>query len=194
MAHEDDDILTGDVPDPDAEPTAAEKAHAKTFADLVEKTLSGRVPPAMSADDRALLEVTTVIRAASGNVSARLAPGKQRSIVEDALRQAVGGGPATSMPGVTSIESARSKRLPWVIAGAASLVAAAAVILMLVRTAPQHAPVAHMPSTWTSRPADQLIGPIARERAGDASARIDTIFADRMDGYRDRRLSRGGKR
>ncbi len=30
--------------------------------------------------------------------------------------------------------------------------------------------------------------------AGDASSRIDYIFADRMDGYRDRRLSRGGKR
>lgn len=189
----DDDILTGPVPDPDAEPTASEKAHAKTFADLIDKTLSGRVPPAMSADDRALLEVATVIRAASGNVP--LAPGKQRSIVEDALRQAVGGAAATSLPGVTPITSARRRWLPWAIASGSSLVAAAAIALLVVRTPPETTPsVAETPTTWTSRPADSLIGPIARERAGDASARIDTIFADRLDGYRERRLSRGGKR
>ena len=38
-----------------------------------------------------------------------------------------------------------------------------------------------------------LVGPIARDHAGDASARIDYIFADRLDGFRERRLSpRGG--
>lgn len=190
MANE-DDILNAPIPDPDAEPTASEKAHAKKFADLIDKTLAGRVPPAMSTDDRALLEVATVIRAASGNVP--LAPGKQRSIVEDALRQAVGGA-ATSLPGVTPIASARRRWVPWAIATGSSLVAAAAIALLLVRT-PTSKPVAfEPPSTWTSRPADDLIGPIARERAGDASARIDTIFADRLDGYRERRLSRGGKR
>ena len=69
MATDDDDILTGLVPDPDAEPTAAERAKARTFAELVDKTLAGRTPPpALSADERALLEVATVIRAASGNV------------------------------------------------------------------------------------------------------------------------------
>ena len=190
MAHDDDDFLTSPVPDADADASPSERAHARTFAELVDKTLTGRTPPAMSAEDRALLEVATVIRAASGNV--QLAPGKQRSIVEDALRQAVGG-PATSMPGVTPITSGR-KRWPWAITGVASLVAAAAILLLLVR-APKHAPVPPTtPTAWTSRPADPLIGPIAREHAGDASARIDTIFADRMDGYRERRLSRGGKR
>ncbi len=49
-----------------------------------------------------------------------------------------------------------------------------------------------VPATWKSRPADALIGAIARERAGDAATRIDTIFADRLDGYRERRL-RGGR-
>src|SRR5262249_59470758 len=88
MADNDDDVLDGAIPDPDAEPTAAERVHAKTFADLVDKTLAGRTPPAMSADDRALLEVATVIRAASGGLE--LAPSKQRSVIEDALRQAMG--------------------------------------------------------------------------------------------------------
>jgi len=46
-----DDFLTGTVPEPDAEPTAAERAHAKTFAELVDKTLAGKAPAAMSADD-----------------------------------------------------------------------------------------------------------------------------------------------
>jgi len=68
MATQDDDTLTGSVPDPEAEPSSVELAHARRFADLVDKTLTGRTPPAMSADDRALLEVATVIRASHGNV------------------------------------------------------------------------------------------------------------------------------
>src|SRR4029079_2586541 len=63
MATQDDDTLTGPVPDPEAEPTPTELSHARGFAELVDKTLSGRTPPAMSADDRALLEVATVVRA-----------------------------------------------------------------------------------------------------------------------------------
>jgi hypothetical protein len=61
------------------------------------------------------------------------------------------------------------------------------------------AEAAELPARWLSRPADPLIGPIARERAGDASGRIDHIFADRLDGFRERRMTprasgpRGGK-
>src|SRR3954470_8448427 len=87
MATRDDDMLDGRVPAPDEEATPAERAHAKTFADLVDKTLAGRTPAAMSTDDRALLEVATVIRAAAGN--AELAGAKRTSIVEAALRQSV---------------------------------------------------------------------------------------------------------
>jgi hypothetical protein len=204
MATDDTDILTGPVPDPDAEPTAAERAHAKTFAELVDKTLSGRTPPAMSADDRALLEVATVIRATSGGLP--LPAAKQHALIEDVLRQAVGvggGGAGASRSGgsVTPIARGRLRRwAPWVIAGASTLVAAAAVLMFWLRTPPRPAPVAEaVPARWTSRPTDPLIGPIPRERAGDASARIDYIFADRLDGFRERRWSpgapgsRGGK-
>jgi hypothetical protein len=55
MAHDDDDILTAPVPAPDDEAAASERAHAKTFAELVDKALVGRAPAAMSADNRALL-------------------------------------------------------------------------------------------------------------------------------------------
>ncbi len=191
--NEDDDILTGRIPEPDAEAAASERAHARTFAELVDKTLAGRTPPAMSADDRALLEVATVIRAASGNLE--LAEPRRQSIVEDALRQAVGGKASARAGAVTPIARGRLKRwAPWTIAATSMAVAAAAVLLWLraPRHIVDHVPAAAaVPETWTSRPADPLIGPIARDHAGDASARLDTIFADRLDGYRELRL-RGG--
>jgi hypothetical protein len=190
---DDDDILTGSIPAPEDEATPAERAHAKTFAELVDKTLAGRTPAAMSADDRALLEVATVIRAASGN--AELADAKRRSLVEGALRQAIGG-KAVPSGDVTPIAKARSRRTPWIVAGTSMAVAAAAILLWL--GAPRrvhvhvidHAPAA-LQDNWKSRPADPLIGPISRDHAGDASARLDTIFADRLDGYRELRM-RGG--
>ena len=188
---DDDDILTGPVPLPDEEPTAAERAHAKTFAELVDKTLSGRTPPAMSADDRALLEVATVIRAAHGNVE--LAPSKRDAAIEDALRQAIGGvGGATAASGSTPITKGRARRwAPWIVAGTSTLVAVAAILMLWLRV-PPHTDVAQpeVPLEWRSRPADALIGPIAHEHAADASARIDTIFADRLDGYRSRKLAK----
>jgi hypothetical protein len=194
MAPHDDDFLTDPVPEPDAEATPSERAHAKTFADIVDKSLVGRTPVAMSADDRALLEVATVISSANGGMA--LSATKQRSIVEDALRQAVGGVGAGASGSVTPIARGRAKRwVPWAVAAASTLVAAAAVLLLWLR-APQQTTVVHetaqVPASWTSRPADPLVGPIAREHAGDASARIDYLFADRLDGYRERRLS-GGK-
>jgi len=186
---DDNDFLTGPVPEPDAEPTAAERAHAKTFADLVDKTLAGRTPPAMSADDRALLEVATVIRAASGKVE--LPASTKRSLVEDALKQAVGAAaPSTVVP----ITRARRRWLPWTVASVSSAVAAAAIAVLVLRTPPRAvqpgtAAVVPLPLEDRSRPTDSLFGPIARERAGDATSRIDTIFADRLDGYRDRELA-----
>ncbi|HSN25898.1 MAG TPA: hypothetical protein VLT45_06415 [Kofleriaceae bacterium] len=192
---DDNDFLTGPVPEPEAEASPAERAHAKTFADLVEKTLAGRMPrqPVMSADDRALLEVATVIRAASGKVE--LPAQTKRSLVEEALEQAVGGGGASA---VVPLARARRRWVPWTVAAVSSAVAAAAITLLIVRTPPRTAPaptaaVAPLPIDQRSRPTDSLFGPIARDHAGDASSRIDTIFADRLDGYRDRELGRGGK-
>jgi len=197
MATQDDDTLTGSVPDPDTEPSPAELAHARRFAELVDKTLSGRTPPAMSADDRALLEAATVIRATHGSVE--LAPNKQRQVVEDALRQAIGAPPPSSGAAVP-IARARARRwVPWIVAGTSTLVAAAAVAMLWLRVPAGAGPAgsgarrAEVPQEWTSRPADSLVGPIARDHAGDASARIDAIFADRLDGFRARRLARGGK-
>src|SRR5580704_11245058 len=125
-SRDEDDLLTAPVPAPDDEPTAAERAHAKAFAELVDKTLAGRTPPAMNTDDRALLEVATVIRAASGNVE--LATPRRRALIEDALGQAVGtralGASGTL---VTAIRGGRIRRwAPWSVAATSTLVAAAA--------------------------------------------------------------------
>ena len=173
MTDEDD---LGPIPDPDAEPTPAERAHARSFADLVDKAMSGRVPAAMSTEDRALLEVATLIR---GDV--QLSPARQHTLVEDALRQAVGAVPEQVIP----ITRARRTWLPWTITGAMSAVAAAAIAVLALRTPHVTRPI---PTAWKSRPSDALIGKISHERAGDASARLDYIFADRLDGYRDRRF------
>ncbi len=195
----DDDILNAPIPEPDAEATPSERAHARTFAAIIDKTLGGNMPAAMSADDRALVEVATVIRAANGTME--LAPAKARSLIEDALRQAVGS-VASSMSGsVTPISRARDRKwLPWAITAVTTAIAGAAVLVLWLRAPvtkvvyPSTAAAIRLPVSWTSRPTDPLIGPIAREQAGDASARIDYIFADRLDGFRERRLSaRGGK-
>ena len=196
MATDDDDILTGTVPAPEAESTPSERTRAKAFADLVDKSMAGRAtPPAMSADDRALLEVATVIRASHGNVE--LSGAKRRSIVEDALRQAVGGAGAATSGSVVPISRARKRWVPWAIAGASTLVAAAAILLLWLRTptvpqVPQDE-IARVPTEQKSRPADALIGPISRDASGDAWTRIDTIYEDRLYGYRERQLARGRK-
>jgi hypothetical protein len=192
MATQDDDTLTGAVPDPDTEPTPTELSRARRFADLVDKTLSGRTPPAMSADDRALLEVATVIRSTCGNLE--LAPSAARAVVEDALRQAIGEQPAGAGATGPFARMPMRRWAPWIVAGASTLVAAAAVAMLWLRAPAAIGPAsAGVPAEWTSRPADALVGPIARDSAGDASSRIDAIFADRLDGFRARRLARGGK-
>jgi hypothetical protein len=86
------------------------------------------------------------------------------------------------------------RTVPWVVAITA---AAAAVIFFLVRPGAREREVAEKPRAEvrlsvsnTSRPADPLVGVIERGAAGGARERIDIIFADRMDGYRDLRLRR----
>jgi hypothetical protein len=100
--------------------------------------------------------------------------------------------------GVGIGDRARQRRwVPWAIAAGSTLVAVAAVLLLWLR-APERVQVntatATVPTTWKSRPTDSLIGPIAREQVGDASARIDAIFADRLDGYPDRAQSGRGRK
>lgn len=187
---------------PDDVADAAEKARARAFGDLIDKVMAGRSPAAVPAEDRALLEVATVIRAAARPVE--LGSGKTHSIVESALATAIerrGGGrlsdPSLSVPGVVPIARARARRTPWVIAGVSSVIAAAAIALLLARPAPQVPPASAtataVPVHHRSRPADALIGVIAPApslelASGATVSRIDTIYADRLAGFRERTL------
>jgi hypothetical protein len=103
---------------------------------------------------------------------------------------------------VTDVTTRRRRRsdqvarvLPWAVA---SLAAAAAIVLYIARP-PQKdagrrggesaevAPVREVPLDVSnvSRPADPLVGRIAKADRSKASERIDLIYADRMAGYRD---------
>lgn len=190
---------------PDAEPTAAEVAEARAFGDLVEQAIAGTAgtgSAAMSADDRELLEVATLIRATHGRME--LAASATRSLVDDVLRSAIGDGAR-----VVSLSERRERReraraprrwVPWSITAVSSLVAAAAIAVLAVRgpqrpqgmTVSETAPV-RAPIEWTSRPTDALVGAIAQQASAAAGTRIDSIFDDRLEGYRERNLSRGGR-
>ncbi len=206
-----DDNTPIPAPAPDDVADAAEKARARNFGDLIDKVLAGRSPAAVPADDRALLEVATVIRAASR--PPELGSTRTRSIVESALATAIerrGGGrltdPSLPVPGVVPIARARARRAPWIIAGVTSLVAAAAIALLLAQPTRSAAPpapaTAEVPMHLRSRPADALIGVIAPAPSLDAASgatvsRIDTIYADRLAGFRERTLdgaARKGRR
>jgi hypothetical protein len=194
----DGDPLSGPVPAPDAPPDAVERARARGFGDLVDKVLAGRAPAAVPAEERALLEVATAIRAASRPVE--LPRARAAALVESALATAIdrkagaaGGAPARSPVPIVPLRP-RARVLPWAVAGAASLVAAAALALLFLRQAPRGAApapaaTASLPAHQRSRPADPLIGVIGRDRAGDAAARLDVIYADRLDGFRERTLT-----
>ncbi len=188
MTHDPDDDF-----DPDDPVSPAELAHARGFGDLVDRAVGGRgVPAAMSADDRALVEVATVIRGAAGRIA--LTDARATALVDAALLAAVDRDRPRSVsvppplgaphpPEVIAIASARSRsRLPWIAATIATAIAAAAIALLVARPA-RPAPAA--PPVAVRHTPDQLVGVITRDRAGDAAARIDVIYADRLDGWRE---------
>ena len=201
---------------------ATESAQAAAFAELIDTVIAGSEPPAvMAAEQRALLETAAILRAnlcsdpaAASGVSAVV--GQVMGQVTGQVIEQVSGqgeGPAKgaddthatgdSQPsaserddGIIDFAARRRRRVRW-LSVATAAVAAAVVLLFALRTpTPQRGP-AQVESTLSmmhhSRPADPLIGEIPRERADRASDRLDTIYADRMAGYRDLRL-RGGAR
>lgn len=171
--------------DDDLELTPEERARAQAFGELVDDMLRGRsAPPALPAEERALLEMATVVRAAEGK--GFLLPDSRRdAMIDSALRPE----PAQTAGGaVSALHDRRSKlarRLPWAL----TAIAAAAAVILALRPPPAPEPqVARVPARALSRPADPLIGRIAPADADRASARLDAIYADRMTGYRSVRL------
>jgi len=189
MAHD------NDIPDPDAPETRAEKAKARAFAELVDGVLADAAPPpALAADERNLLEMATMVRAASSDAY-DLAPARRRRLIDDAL--AAGAGIATdtdTVPGDELGTRRAAKLAPWL---AVAVAAAAALFFALrpprtVAPTPRTVEVIELPAAQRSRTADSLVGRIERPHAGDASARLDAIYADRSAGFRAVRFHRIG--
>ena len=140
----------------DDEPTPTERARAASLGRLVDGLLAGEAsPPALDAEDRALLETAALIRAASAAPPAALEPRP-----------------------VTPERVPRRPRPRWLLAGLGLTAVAAAAIALAVRPAPP-APV---PEALRSRPLDALVGRIAP--GSDATRRADLAYADRLSGYR----------
>ncbi|RMH38825.1 MAG: hypothetical protein D6689_18555 [Deltaproteobacteria bacterium] len=203
-------IRDDDIPAPDAPADPAEQRRARSFASLVDDLIDGLPPPpALPADQRALLETATIVRASTRDAF-DLPPERRRAVVDAALRAAVG--PAASVPasraGAPAPRAApaaagppavrgRSRAphrasSPWVIAA----VAAAAALALWFRPAPREPTpgTGGWPAALRSRPADALVGRIAPARAADAAARIDQIYADRHAGFRAVHFRRLGAR
>lgn len=194
------------IPEPDAEPTAAEEKHARSFADLVDDLVDGKAaPPAMPAETRELLTTAGMIHASTTEVS--LDDTRRDAIIDRAFAQTLPAelrsvdDPASDSDGndIPSLTERRNRlhAVPWLVAAVA---AAAAVFFALnpptkksktaTRVRVQYIEQTPVSAQLRSRPADPLIGRIAPKDSAAASERLDRIFSDRLSGYRDLRLRR----
>ncbi|HPH64235.1 MAG TPA: hypothetical protein PLF40_00745 [Kofleriaceae bacterium] len=186
------------VPEPDAAAGNSERMRAAQFAALLDDEVNGSPPPALALATRNQLETAIALRASAGR--ATLDDAAAAAMVASVLQEAsVRGQPVGA---VDELAAQRSKaqrrssaaRTPWLVAGGSMVVAAAAVLMLVLRPSPPTAPAAKptVPLAWQSRPADPLIGVIERAEAGNAAARIDAIYADRLDGYRNALYAQAG--
>lgn len=188
-----------------------EQATAESFADLVDSLLmDDRLPDIMGAEQRELIDTAAIMRANLRDHA--LPPVRVNALIDDALARAAddaNAGVSRRSPEVANdvgrradvadvIDlSARRRRLQRLIPWGVATFAAAAALIFALRTSPPAESPPTVPDQLSmmhrSRPADPLIGQIPRAEAGRASTRLDTIYSDRMAGYRDLRL-RGATR
>jgi hypothetical protein len=176
------------VPAPDAPATAAEARSASSLAKLVDDLVAGAPPPpALSTEQRALLETATLVRASTG-AAFPLAEDRCQAAVAAALGAYVPAPvPIPARPAAAPAPARRRARAAaWAVAGAAA--AAALAVALHVAPTPFHR--AAPPPGPAALSADRLAGPIARAAAGDASARLDALYADRSARFRAARLTR----
>jgi hypothetical protein len=173
--------------DPDLGPISdEERALAQSFARHLDDLVAGKpAPPAMEAEARALLETATAVHASLAATS--LSPARVMTLVDQALAAGAAGsraGARASLPHPLpepepEANAAQRRRrrlaqtLPWLLTACA---AAAALVLWVQRPTPLRPPQA----VRTLRSVDALVGPIPLAEAGEASARLDLIYADRL--------------
>jgi len=137
-----------------------EETRADRAAALIDALLRGERPEGETADDRRVLEAAQLLR----EEGPRLDPARRDALIDEAFAAAR----VSRAP-----QPARRRWLPYSVAAAA--LAAALVLAMVRRPAP---PPVGLRST------DAVIGRIAPAEAGDATRRIDLLYADRLAAYR----------
>jgi hypothetical protein len=166
----------------EAPPTEEELRQAGVIAALTDELVAGREvgarggAAAVPGGDE-LLGIAAVIRASSGEVE--LPPERRRTLVREALAEGLAGRAPRRRPRVA---------LAFFAAAAALLLVVSALLLGPLRPPSSRGGAGWAPRRVAlSRPSDPLLGRPFADRAG-ASARIDLVFADRMEGYRRIRL------
>ena len=186
---------------------AQELAQAAEFAALIDGAIAGREwPVVMAAEQRVLLETAAILRAnlrtdgsvgsgVSGIVDQVMATATGHEVGEKQSSSQGDAGPVSEP--VIDLAARRRRRVGWLRSVGTAAVAAAVVLFFAMRTPAPHNSGAKVASELSiihhSRPADPLIGQIPREWSDRASDRLDTIYADRMAGYRDLRLHGGAR-
>lgn len=200
-----DDTLDHDdrcdaIPEPDDAASSSERLRAAQFAALLDDAATGALPAALEVATRRNLELAVAVQAVAGrhHLDATDASAMVTSVLRDAAAaatQALVLDQLAVQRQRTQARNATSRaRVPWIIAAASTVVAAAAIVMLMLRPIAQRAvPAATaIPLAWQSRSADALVGAIDRAQAGAAALRIDAIYADRLDGYRNARYAQAG--
>jgi len=158
-------------------PTEEELRQAEALGATMDRLLAGE--PVAATDDAA--RAAQLIR--SSFHEERLAEGRRDELIQQAMRQALARPVSLPRPRRVSVGS--------LIALAASLLLVLGAGLMVWQAGPARRHVAQEPPRqMLSRSSDGLMGRPFTDRAG-ASSRLDLVFADRMNGYRQVVLARG---
>ena len=196
----DDDGRRDAIPEPDDAASSSERMRAAQFASLLEDDAAGALPAALALEARHNLEMAVAVQAIAGHH--QLDDAEANAMVANVLHNAMA--PVVPTPVVDQLAAQRQRkqphraatksRMPWIIAAASTLVATAALMMLMLRptVTPRTPAAAPPPLAWQSRPADALVGAIDRAEAGNAAKRIDAIYADRLDGYRNARYAQAG--
>jgi hypothetical protein len=148
-------------------PSEEERGQARDFGDRLDRLLRGE--PVASEDD--LLAAARMTRGAL-DAEERLTGERREAILDQAIRQAR-----------TQPERRRSRIAAPVLALAAGLLLVISVSLLFAPVRESRAPLPRPLPQLLSRPSNDLLGRPFQDRSG-ASSRLDLVYADRLNGYR----------
>jgi hypothetical protein len=164
-----------DWPEDELPPDEEELGAAREFGEHLDRALQGEQLP----DAAGLLAAARMARLAFGPEE-RLAEARRNAIIEEGMRRAL---------------TRRARRPQRWLAPAFAVAASLLLVtsLSLFVSLPQRsarAPISAVSPRTLSRPSDELMGKPFTDRAG-ASSRLDLVYADRLNGYRQVMLGRG---